>query len=237
MALLVNGEYIDDSLIRQEADVVRANLAEDSELDEITIGLQAWEWARDSVIAKVLLRQAAAAGTQPPKVSRATNKEVAEYYKRHQESFFAPEMVHAAHIVKNVDERVTEAEALAAITAIAEELRAGRNFEKLADEHSDCPGLGGDLGWFPRGEMVEEFDAVVFAMRVGETSVVFRSPFGFHIGKLIERRAEGIRPLNDVRGAIEETIYRQRSGDAMMRFVDELRSRAKIEKVSREVST
>ncbi len=93
-------------LIRQEADVVRANLAEDSELDEITIGLQAWEWACDSVIAKVLLRQAAAAGTQPPKVSRATNKEVAEYYKRHQESFFAPEMVHAAHIVKNVDERV-----------------------------------------------------------------------------------------------------------------------------------
>jgi parvulin-like peptidyl-prolyl isomerase len=237
MALLVNGEYINDSVIRQEADIVRANLAQDSELDEIAIGVQAWEWARDSVIAKVLLRQAAAAGTQPPKVSRATNKEVAEYYKRHRDGFYAPEMVHAAHIVKNVDESVNEAEALAAITAIADELHAGRNFDEVADEHSDCPGRGGDLGWFPRGEMVAEFDAVVFAMGVGETSVIFRSPFGFHIARLIERRAEGLRSLNDVRGAIEEAIYRQRSGEVMMRFVDELRARAKIEKVAREVST
>jgi parvulin-like peptidyl-prolyl isomerase len=242
MAILVNGEYVDDTQIRLEADLVRANLAKDSDLDEISIGLQAWEWAKESVISKCLLRQAASAGAKPPKVARPTNKEIGEYYRRHRDSFYAPEMIHAAHIVKNIDELVSgaektnEADALAAITAIANELQAGRNFEEAADEHSDCPGRGGDLGWFPRGEMVEEFDAVVFAMRVGETSVVFRSPFGFHIAKLLDRRPEGIRALNDVREAIEEAIYRQRTEEAMLRFVDGLRANAEIEKVARRDS-
>jgi parvulin-like peptidyl-prolyl isomerase len=235
MAILVNGEYIDDAQIRQEADLVRVNLAKDSDLDEIAIGLQAWEWARESVISKCLLRQAASIGAKPPKVARPANKEITAYYRRHRDSFYAPEMIHAAHIVKNIDESVNEADALAAITAIVAELRTGRNFEETADEHSDCPGHGGDLGWFPRGEMVEEFDAVVFAMRVGETSVVFRSPFGFHIAKLLDRRPEGIRSLDDVRDAIEEAIYRQRTEEALRKFLDDLRSRAKIEKVARRL--
>ena len=233
MALLVNGEYVDDAVIRLEADRLRAKLMEAGEGDEISIGIQASGWARESVISTILLSQAAAAGSVPPKVARPTKSEIADYYKRNRDAFYAPEMVHASHIIKNVDESASEAEALVAITAISGELRAGRNFEELADEHSDCPGGGGDLGWFPRGEMVDEFDAVVFQMAAGETSPIFRSPFGFHIARVLDRRPEGIRPLGAVRDAIEQAIHRERTEESVAKFVAELRSRARIEKVAR----
>jgi parvulin-like peptidyl-prolyl isomerase len=139
-------------------------------------------------------------------------------------------MVHAAHIVKNVDEAATEAEALQAVRDIKKTLDGGRSFEELADECSDCPGRGGDLGFFARGEMVEEFESVVFGLAPGEISDVFRSPFGFHIAKVYERRPEGPRSLNEVRKEIEHLISSERKQRAIRRFIDGLRSEADIRK-------
>ena len=75
--------------------------------------------------------------------------------------------------------------------AVEQELRNGAAFAEVADRYSDCPGSGGDIGWFPRGEMVPEFDEVVFALAPGENSEVFRTRFGFHIVRVLERKASG----------------------------------------------
>ena len=130
-------------------------------------------------------------------------------------------MIRASHIVKNVDESTTEEAALEAIRAVQAQITAD-NFAELANEHSDCKGNGGDLGYFPRGQMVDEFDDVVFAMqKPGETSDVFRTPFGFHIARLVDRRPPGVRPLPEVKDEIEELLYRQK----MRRAIDELLDR------------
>ncbi len=63
-------------------------------------------------------------------------------------------------------------------------LRRGADFETVAKQASDDIGTrerGGDLGWFRRGMMVREFEAVAFRMRPGQISPVVRTPFGFHI--------------------------------------------------------
>ena len=94
-------------------------------------------------------------------------KELLDYYRKHADEFEVPEMARAAHIVKNVDETHDESQARAAIEDAARKLAEGVDFAELADEYSDCPGSGGDLGYFPRGQMVPEFDEVVFRLRSG----------------------------------------------------------------------
>ena len=97
--------------------------------------MRAWEWARENVIEKVLLRQAAMADPESDttvlpeqeevgqrvarlvakltaKVPAPKKKDVTEFYRKNRDSFYAPEMVHAGHIVKNVDERIDEAQRL-----------------------------------------------------------------------------------------------------------------------------
>ena len=117
-----------------------------------------------------------------------------------------------------------------AIRAIQQELLDGRPFEEVADQRSDCPGNGGDLGFFPRGQMVQEFDDVVFSMKAGEVSPIIRSPFGFHIAKVYERKAEGVRDLTEVRGEIEELLTRRSKEECVEQFVDGLRAKADIRK-------
>lgn len=78
--------------------------------------------------------------------------------------------------------------------------------------------------------MVEEFENVVFSLRPGQVSSIFRTPFGFHIAKLYEKRPEGHRPLNEVREEIEQALHNQKKDQAVGRFVDELRARAEIRK-------
>ncbi|MFN7935822.1 MAG: peptidylprolyl isomerase [Bryobacteraceae bacterium] len=168
------------------------------------------------------------------KVAPPKNKDISDYYLKNKEQFATPETIHAAHIVKNVDENTDEAAARAAIEQAEVELKAGTSFEELADRLSDCPGRGGDLGFFPRGQMVEEFEDVVFQMKPGEVSSIFRSPFGFHIAKLYQRVPEGTRDLQDVKAQISQTLLEQKRQRAIEQFLDRLMNTAKVEEIEME---
>ncbi|CAA7617361.1 Parvulin-like peptidyl-prolyl isomerase [Candidatus Terasakiella magnetica] len=74
-------------------------------------------------------------------------------------------------------------DALSAINEIKAEIDDGAAFDQLARQYSDCPSSeeGGDLGEFPKGAMVPEFDVAAFALEVGEISGVVETPFGFHL--------------------------------------------------------
>jgi len=236
--MTVNGEEIEDRLLREEAAAMRPKYYETMNGgDPIALEMQLREWSKENVIERVLMRQEAARlGVDVDAMIlgiRATvpvpkPKEVAALYAKGRDGFWAPEMIHAAHVVCNVDETHAEADALLKIQVAGGELSRGVAFGVVADTHSDCPGQGGDLGWFPRGHMVPEFEAVVFEMRVGETSPVFRSPFGFHIARVLGRRPEGIPALADVRGHLEEQILKIKQQQALEAFVDQLRAVATV---------
>jgi parvulin-like peptidyl-prolyl isomerase len=89
--------------------------------------------------------------------------------------------IHARHILVETRE---EAE------AVLERLNQGEDFAALAQELSQDSAtaeVGGDLGWFPRGKMIPEFDEVAFSLAPGEVSGVVESTYGFHIIKVDER--------------------------------------------------
>ncbi len=65
----------------------------------------------------------------------------------------------------------------------------GADFAALAREHSQCPSgkQGGDLGEFTKGQMVKEFDDVVFGSEVGKTHGPVKTQFGYHLIEIVSR--------------------------------------------------
>ena len=143
-------------------------------------------------------------------IHKPTRKEVDLYYKTHRSKFHAPERIRALQIVKNSQGPSEREAALAEMQRVEARLSAGEDFGTIADQDSDCKGNGGDLGWFPRGVMVEEFEDVVFELSPGEQSAVFETRFGFHIVRVLEKRAPGIQPLSEVYDAISDYLYHSR---------------------------
>lgn len=113
--------------------------------------------------------------------------------------------VHAAHILVQVPEGGDEVAAKAKADSIYNEIVAGKNFEILAQEVSDCPSgkRGGDLDWFARGRMVPEFEDAVFSMKNGEVSEPVKTRFGWHIIKRIDSRRKSQRQaMEEIKVAI-----------------------------------
>jgi len=164
-------------------------------------------------------------------VAPPTEAELLAAYNDDPERFMAPELVHASHIVKHIEAGTDKKAAYEAILASQMELAAGTPFEEIADRASDCPGQGGDLGWFPRGQMVEEFEEVVFNMQPGDVSDIFPSQFGYHIAKVLERREPQPVPFEQVRDHLAKELLEQRQGEAVDAFVDKLKASAAIEEV------
>jgi peptidyl-prolyl cis-trans isomerase C len=280
MPLVVNGETVDEAVIRQEAHLLRPHMQEMMPaMDPIDMEKQLRDWSRENVIERILLKHEALSDPEPlpggavdealeeikkqsggqangvnsaneaairddietrlrmdrlihkitSKVSPPKYKLVGEYYRKNKEQFKTPELVRASHIVKNVDENTDDAAALAAMERVRQELNEGANFEELADHYSDCKGNGGDLGYFPRGQMVAEFEQVVFSIKIGEISPIFRTPFGYHIAKVNDRKPPSIRGLMEVREEIERELHRQKQQRALEDFVDRLKAKATIQ--------
>lgn len=77
----------------------------------------------------------------------------------------------------------------AACTDLKDQITNGADFAALAQEHSQCPSgaQGGALGTFGRGQMVKEFDEVVFSAPVGEVQGPVQTQFGFHLVEVTQR--------------------------------------------------
>ena len=69
------------------------------------------------------------------------------------------------------------------------EIEAGGDFAALAKQHSTCPSgkQGGDLGQFGPGQMVKEFDAVVFSAPIGQVQGPVQTQFGYHLIEITQR--------------------------------------------------
>lgn len=69
------------------------------------------------------------------------------------------------------------------------EIESGKDFAQVAKAHSQCPSgkRGGELGEFSRGQMVPEFDQVVFTQEVGKVHGPVKTQFGYHLVEVTRR--------------------------------------------------
>lgn len=129
---------------------------------------------------------------------QVTRREVEEFLEEYRDSLpMVPEEVELYHIfVLPKAGADVKAAVRARAQAILDTIGAGGDFAEFAKRYSQDPGsasLGGDLGFIRRGQLVKEFEEVVFSLREQELSRIVETSFGFHVIQLLERRGESVR--------------------------------------------
>ena len=164
-----------------------------------------------------------------------TDAEVATFYQQNLDRFKQGETVHASHILIGVPQNPTpqqKAEARAHAQAALKQVKSGTPFAEVARAQSQDPGSaqnGGDLGFFPKGQMTPAFEAAAFSLKAGAMSGLVETPFGFHIIKVIEKRPPYTAPLEEVGGQIKQFLEQGQREKKLDDFVTQAKSKSKIE--------
>jgi peptidyl-prolyl cis-trans isomerase C len=201
-----------------QASLAKQGLSADKLPGEVELALRAEE----------LFRQRTAA--VPP----ASDAEIREFYNNNPERFQQPERVRASHILIKTDANDSEAvkaEKRKKIEDILASVKKGADFASQARAHSECPSKeqGGDLGYFERGSMVPEFEAVAFALKTGQLSGIVETQFGYHIIKVADHAKPAATPFEETKQQLSAYLSDQKRNEAIGSFFDSLRTAAKIE--------
>ncbi len=147
---------------------------------------------------------------------------IRQYYLSHKDRFTTPEEVRAAHVlIPSGVGSSRDQDSLAYVRAdsIYQAAIGGADFGELARLYSADPGSaanGGDLGTFGRGRMLESFEEAAFALRQpGQISRPVRTPYGFHVIKLLGRRDARTAPIEDVAGIITGELTKAAEQDSL----------------------
>lgn len=154
------------------------------------------------------------------------------YYREHPESYTTEARVRALHIFKSLRQTEDKDQLFHACCRIRERLVDGEDFETIAKEFSDKPADEIDLGFFKRGELMDEFEFVAFSMRAGEVSPVFSSFHGFHLAKVLEIEPAVLKPFEEVREAVLEAWTQEERSRKIQAFVQDLKTKAEIKEVA-----
>ena len=164
----------------------------------------------------------------------ATEADAKDFYDKNPDKFKQGDTVRASHILIMAEENADEATKKAArakIDGILKRVKGGEDFAALAKAHSQDGSAtqGGDLGFFPKGQMVPAFEQAAFALKPGEVSDVVTTQFGYHIIKLIERKDATAVPFEQVKPRVLDYLTNQKKQDRMNAFIEEAKKRATIE--------
>ncbi|MEN9585386.1 MAG: peptidylprolyl cis-trans isomerase [Pseudomonadota bacterium] len=151
---------------------------------------------------------------------QVTEQDAQDYYDQHQDLFQRAERRRVAHILIpfGKDENAAEQKADALLT----QAQGGDDFAALAKANSSdtfSAKKGGELDWFEKGVMDPSFEKAAFALnKAGDLSTVVKSPFGFHVIKLLGVEAAQTKPFADVKA---DTISRLQADKAKELFFAE----------------
>lgn len=165
-------------------------------------------------------------------VQRPDDAACLAWFETHSDQYRTEEHVRASHIIihgtGNIVDDHAAREELARVRA---EIAAGKPFESFTGGCNDCGDDHGDLGYFGRGMMVPEFEAVVFALKPGEVSEPFQSRFGHHLVKVLDYIPARPRDFDDVKEEVRQFLFDQEENARIDAFTAELRAVAAIERV------
>jgi len=166
-----------------------------------------------------------------------TDADAQKYYDENLQQFQTPEQMRASHIListtptdPSADPNQVKAQAKQKAEEVLKKVKDGGDFAALAKENSSCPSSaqGGDLGLFPRGQMVKPFEDAAFAMKVGEVSDLVETEFGYHIIKVTEHHDPNQVSFEQAKPQIVEQLSQQKRAEAIRAYLESLRQSAKI---------
>jgi peptidyl-prolyl cis-trans isomerase D len=168
-----------------------------------------------------------------------TPAEVSQRYQDNQQQYSTPEQVRASHILLKTEGK-DDAAVKKAADAVLAQVKAGGDFAALAKRYSEDDtnkDTGGDLDYFGQnGQMAKEFEDAAFKLQPGQTSDLVKTSFGYHVIKVVDRKAASTRSLSDVSALITEQIKQERAQIQVAQVADqvaaEIKTPADIDKVA-----
>lgn len=203
-------EMINDRVLRQAAI--------DSKLEENPIVQKRLKVAHDQILSQSYLFN---------KLSdTATEEELKKLYLEKIKDFKGPEEIHARHILVKTPKEAQD---------ILIQLKAGADFQMLANTKSlDAESNnGGDLGYFQKDMMIPEFSEPVFALKKGQISAPIKTPFGWHIVLVEDRRLSAPPAFEDVKDQLRQLIF-EKNKDAV---IAQERARYKVDVITKSLNT
>lgn len=168
-------------------------------------------------------------------VKPATVAQAQAYYNAHRDQYTSPQQWQVRHIlitVKNQGDKLqAEAAAKAEAMSLIQKLQQGADFAALARQYSQDPGTkdSGGLYTFSKGEAVPEFERAVESLKPGEiTAQPVKTEYGYHIIKLEKIIPAQVKPFDQVKDEIMNSLTDQARQAKFQQYVDGLRKNARI---------
>ena len=136
----------------------------------------------------------------------------------------------ARHILIKTSELVSENDARERLVKLKERIDNNADFAELARLQSEdgSAARGGDLGWLSPGDTVPDFEKAMDALKPGEVSAPVRSPFGWHLIQVLERRSQDMSQQQQ-RLRVRQALRAQKADEAYQEWVRQLRDKAFVE--------
>ena len=153
---------------------------------------------------------------------KVSDADIASYLAKNHATLDTAEQVRARHILV--------ADAATAAT-VESKLKAGGDFAALAKQYSTDPSSkdkGGELGFFAKGQMVPAFQTAAFSQKIGVVGSPVKSPFGYHIIEVEEKKPAQVATLANSRDKIKALLVQQQQQTQIPQFLASLRSKANI---------
>lgn len=138
---------------------------------------------------------------------------------------------HARHILIKTNEAVSEDDARRRLLDLRERMtRGGADFAELARLHSEdgSAARGGDLGWLYPGDTVPDFERAMDALKPGELSEPVKTPFGWHLIQVLERRTSDVS-ADRLRLRAKQVLRERKSEEAYQEWLRQLRDQTYVE--------
>jgi peptidyl-prolyl cis-trans isomerase D len=145
-------------------------------------------------------------------------------YNNRQAEFQTPERVQARHILLKSDAS-NDATVKAKAEALLKQIQGGADFAKLAKEKSEDTGSGangGELGWIVKGQTVPEFEKASFGLKVGETSGLVKTTYGYHIIQVEAHEQPHLQPFDEVKGLLTADFQKRAASQMMQTLTDKV---------------
>ena len=142
------------------------------------------------------------------------------------------EQTHARHILMFVSDITPEGDVIRRLNDIKARVQSGEaDFATMARLHSvdSTATRGGDLGWLQSGDTVPEFESVMNTLKDGQISDPIRTPYGYHLIQVVERRTEKEGNPERVRVSARQAIRQKKLAEASYEWERELRDQAFVE--------
>lgn len=186
------------------------------------ISFEAWkERLRKRLLVEKVMRK------ELLKEDSVTIEEMRDYYNRHREEWSRGPEIRARQILLPTDDQAKK---------VLKSLQDGEAFSTLARRYSIAPEaqFDGDMGYVVRGQLPKSLEAPLFDLEPGDVSPVVKTPYGFHIFQVIEKRETPVPNIDESIERIKQEILKGRLEAAYGPWLAELRSRYHI-KVNTEM--